>query len=361
VNVLLISHGRWEFDGRLRELVNIAKNLGDVKYVTRVNKSSIIQEKDHIAISKNGYLYFIISSIKQALSFNTLDILFIDNRRAIIPGLIINFIKKPKNIILDVRELYISNEVKHVVGKIGCFFESKMIKRANIILCANKYRAEFMKKYYNLAYLPEVYENIRKLNQNNKMVNDKFINKYRHIFQKDTIKIISTSGYSVSRTNDKLVEAICKLGNKYDLFLVGGGNKEDKLIIDNIILKYNINNVYFIEMVESEKLGYLLGNCDIGIVNYHQNDLNNKYCASGKIYEFLFAGLPVVTTENIPLYEMCNEFNIGVSDNEYINGIEKICSNYIFYKDNVDIYIKSIDVEKNNFETVSKIKEKLRT
>ena len=38
--------------------------------------------------------------------------------------------------------------------------------------------------------------------------------------------------------------------------------------------------------------------------------MNNKYCASGKIFEFLYEGIPVVTTTNITLKTVCDEYNI---------------------------------------------------
>jgi hypothetical protein len=360
MKILLISYGKWEFDGRLRELVNITKKLGECKYITRINNLSDMQDKFHIGISRGNYLHFMAKSIREAFSFKKIDILFIDNRKAIIPGLIIKYIKKPQNIILDVRELYISKEINYFTGKIGCYVERLMIKRANIVICANKYRSDFMKNYYNLEMYPLVFENIRQLKSDNLISKMQLLDKYNYILSKSTIKIISTSGYSIDRTNDKLVEAMSVLGDRFELFLVGGGSIEDKRIIDNIINKKNIKNVNFIDMVEINELRYLISKCDIGVVNYHQNDLNNKFCASGKIYEFLYEGLPIITTENIPLLFMCNTYNIGVSDNNYIEGIKKIYKEYDYYKKNVENYICNIDVDKNNFELFIKIKDLLR-
>lgn len=357
MKILLISNGKWEFDGRLRELVKVAKHLGETKFITRVNSLSNKKEDNHIALSRNGYLYFIVKTIFEATALKKIDTLLIDNRKAIIPGLIINAVKKPKNIILDVRELYVSNEIRHLVGKIGCFFERLMIKKATVVISANIYRADYMEKYYNLKRTPLVFENIRKLVDYNAGSTKNLSNKYKDLFNKNTIKIISTSGYSINRTNDKLVEAMSELGHRFELLLVGGGSEKDKSLIKYIIDKKEISNVYLIDMVEAEELRYLIKQCDIGVVNYNQNDLNNKYCASGKIYEFLFEGLPVVTTENIPLVEICQKYGIGESDNEYINGIKNLANNYLQYKENVNNYLDIYDVDENNKQLINGIKQ----
>ncbi|WP_312700204.1 hypothetical protein [Sedimentibacter sp.] len=361
MKVFFISNGIWEFDGRLRELIKVASGLGDVKYITRVKSSNLQTNKNHIKIKGNNYFKFILKTLSSVRLYEDIDIIFVDNRKAIIPALLIQLYYKHRKIILDVRELYLSNEVKHITGKIGCFFEKIMIKKADIVICANKYRANVMKEYYKLNDIPLVYENIRQINYNENTDLEKLRLKYEHIFSNKTTRIISTSGYSVSRTNDKLVEAMIELGSDFELLLVGSGTKDDKIIIENIIHKNNLNNIHLIEMVNEDELKYLISHSHIGIVNYHQKDLNNKFCASGKIYEFIFEGLPVVTTENKPLVDFCADFGVGCTDNSYIEGIREINSNYVYYKKQVDYIRNNFDIEKNNLDLKNHIMDKLST
>lgn len=364
LNVFFISYGIYEYDGRLRELIEIAKDLGKIRYITRANSRNIQQEENHYIIVSNneifGYLKFIFYSIFKAMKTKKIDILFIDNRKATIPALIIKLIKKPKYIIQDVRELYITDEVKHIAGKIGCIFEKKSIKKADIIICANKYRSEIMKNYYGLDSYPLVYENIRSLKYSSKGIEKELDKRYGHYFTKNTIKIVSTSGCSISRTNDKLVSAMIDLGKEFELFLIGGGSEEDTHKIKSIIHDYKLDNVHLIDKLEMDELKYFLKNCHIGIVNYHKRDMNNKYCASGKIYEYLFEGLPVVTTENIPLANMCNTYKIGIADDNYVEGIKEVARRYIYYTENVKKYIENVSVEKNNMKLVKDIKRVIK-
>lgn len=359
MKILYLSYGLYEYDGRMRELIKVSKLLGETKYITRLELIENKEENNHVGIKssgKFGYFKFIIKCIMAALKMKKVDIIFADNRKAIIPAIIIRLLINPKYIIQDVRELYLINEVNYISGKIGCIFEQRLIKQADIVISASKYRSIIMKDYFELLNTPLVYENIRMLeyieNESIKYLNEKFGN----YFNRDTIKIISTSGFSISRTNDVLVKALLELGENYELFLIGGGSKSDKDIIVNIKIENKLDNVHMIDKLNESELKYFIINSHIGIVNYNQKDTNNKYCASGKIYEFLFEGLPVVTTENIPLMEMCNDYKIGLSDNNYVEAIKEVSNNYEFYKKNVKKYIEGINVSENNISLVNSIK-----
>lgn len=357
MKILFISNGIWEYDGRLRELVEVFREFGQTKLITRSNNNQ--PNTDHIKITNNNFIIFIIVSVYQALISGKVDILFIDNRKAIIPAIIIRIIKKPRFIILDVRELYLSNEVHHLKGKIGCYFESWMIKKASIVISANKQRSKIMKEYYKLSEAPLVYQNIRKIDFSESYYEKYYLNKYHDLFKRNTCKIISTSGFSISRTNDILVKSMTELGENYELLLVGGGRIEDRIVVEGLIKDNDLSNVTMIDMVEADELKFLIQNSDIGIVNYHQRDSNNKYCASGKIYEFLFEGIPVVTTENDPLKELCDTHQIGEANNNYSVGISNVSLRYEYYKKNVLNFMKKIDTAENNANLLEAISNKI--
>ena len=90
-------------------------------------------------------------------------------------------------------------------------------------------------------------------------------------------------------------------------------------------------------------------------MNYGQYDLNNKYCASGKLYEFLYEGIPVVTTTNPPLKGLCKRYGIGIADDDYFNGINAVLDNYTQYKNAVKRFINTNTVEDNDNRIVNAI------
>ena len=48
MKILLISYDYFRYDGRVRELIKVAKDLGDVTYITRGDGDEQPQEKQHI-------------------------------------------------------------------------------------------------------------------------------------------------------------------------------------------------------------------------------------------------------------------------------------------------------------------------
>lgn len=349
--ILLVSYGDYDYDGRLRELIKVFDNIGTLYCYTRGSEA---KSAKHKLFSGKSYLGFIKSAVSFGKKIGNFDVLVLDNRRATIPGLMLKKSLKPKVVIQDCRELYISKDMDSFVSKVGCFFESKMIEKADIIISANKKRAEIMQQMYSLKKEPLVYENLRKLeyDRNNRSVYEK---KYADILKNDEYRIISTSGCSISRTNDVLVENISQINHKVRVLLVGGSTHEDIVAIRKICKDKHIDNVEIIDNLEQDELKWLIQQSHIGVVNYNQNDLNNKYCASGKIYEFVYEGKPVITTTNPPLMDLCDEYQIGEPDDEYYIGINKIIENYDFYKERVENFTKLNTVENNNERIIDEL------
>lgn len=349
-NIYLISFSDSEYDGRLRELKKVFSSIGNL-YLYDIGKRE--NKNSNYVFSKKNYFKFILGAVKYGLNVNKKNgkntILVLDNRKSIIPGLILRMLLKEKIItVLDCRELYISSEMKSMISKIGCYIEKIGVKKADIIIAANKYRALKMKELYRLTQLPVVFENVRRLQFSSNADFDCLRERYKLFFKDDEIRVISTAGCSVSRTTDILVYNIDKVKKKCRLFLVGDSSVRDEARIKEIINLKKLENVEIIGKVGQDELKFLIQNCHIGIVNYNQIDTNNLYCASGKLYEFIYEGLPVLTTTNPPLRELCCKEKIGCSDDQFFGGINGIIEKYDFYRRNVLKFREKINIEKNN-------------
>lgn len=351
MNILLISYGNIGFDGRLRSLINVFSEIGEVHSFTRGNAPL----NEISRVSNSPYLKFIVESIRFAKGLEKIDWLVLDNRKATIPGLIIQKKYHPTVTIQDCRELYLIKEVKHFAGKIGCIFERMMVKRADTVICANHERAIIMQQEYCLKKEPLTYENLRQLQYGSDEEMEAARRRINPFILNNEWRIISSSGCSAKRTNDVLVKNLSKVEKKCRLFLVGDSTSEEVEMIKKIIRDQNLGNVEIVGRLNQTELKYLISHCHIGIVNYGQYDTNNKLCASGKLYEFLYEGLPVVTTTNDPLKRMCDDYLIGVSDDKYAGGINDIINNYETYKNNVAAFSAVHTIENNDSEFIKNL------
>ena len=75
------------------------------------------------------------------------------------------------------------------------------------------------------------------------------------------------------------------------------------------------------------------------------------------MYEFLYEGIPLLTTSNPPLRCICDEEKVGVVDDQFADGINEVLRNYNFYKEKVKAYTERVSVEDNNRKLVSEIED----
>lgn len=365
-NILFLAYTILDFDGRTKELIKLMDPLGNINLIsfTEENDSNnLIKTKyRHKYLNVKNLFRFFISSIKKSIKMrisNKENILFIDNLYSSISGYLILRILKPEKLIIDCREYYVREQQKSWKLKVFCFFEEVLIKRADVVIVANKERADLAMNYYNLTNKPIVFENIRVLDQElQKSEMEKFDEKYKNIFNgKPTL--ISTGGYSLHRLTLELLAEFKTISESSNLIIVGGASENEKKQVVQYIKKHNIKNVNLIEKVLPHELKYLIGKSSIGVVIYPSHDDNNKYCASGKIYEYIDLGIPIVTSENPPLVNFVNEFRVGESNNHFSEAFKLVLENYEEYCINVNKYKKGFKPSKILFEKRNEIMKEI--
>lgn len=352
MNILIISYHSLDYDGRLNELIKVAERLGEVFLFSLPSKRRV---KNYWEFSEKNYLKYVLGILKEASNLPPMELILVDGRKAIIPARLIRKKLHCNKLVLDCREMDFPEHTKHFCGKVGCYIEKPCIKSAEIVIAANEERAEIMQDRYKLERKPLVFKNIRELKFDDLFDQEKAKEKFSFLFNTKSIKVISTAGCFSDRLTSTLVENFDKVKANAELYLVGSSSKEEEDIIRKIIKRKKLKNVYIMGRVNQSELKFLIRNCHVGIVGYHQRTPNYKYCASGKIYEFMFERIPVVTTTNPPLKKMCEVYGIGVPDDTFYIGINKVLGNYRFYKSNVEKFLSNDIVENNIEQLVNKL------
>lgn len=350
-------------DTRTRAFIRILRKIGSLVCVTNKTeeKTDDVASSDDIEINYRGVRdtgKFISASYKAIKRFDHIDLLFLDNRMAAIPFLL--FGRNSRYVIQDAREFYSIKDVRHLAGKIGCIFERKSLQRADMVLCANIQRARLMKERWKLSEMPFVYENIFPSQYDEHFDLKQAKNDYDNLFEDDKLVFISSAGCQIERTTDKLVLAAKKFEDRIKLLLVGGSSKKDAAIIQKIIEEEHISNISVIEHVDMNTLKYLMSKSNVGVVIYGKHDDNNRYCASGKIYEFLNEHLPMIASGNEPLVDFMNRTHTGIANDNYEEAIKTMLDHYTEYKDNAMRFYEMFDPDSGNRLLESEIVRRLR-
>jgi glycosyltransferase involved in cell wall biosynthesis len=118
--------------------------------------------------------------------------------------------------------------------------------------------------------------------------------------------------FDPSRRLDRLVEAMRFLPETVALVIMGRGSEmQEKSIKEKIRSCMLDSRVIFHPFVAYSQLAEVTASADIGVLLYTNDCRNNFYCAPNKLYEYLHAGLPVVTSNFPGLSEIVEPLNLG--------------------------------------------------
>jgi hypothetical protein len=341
MKAMYISLGLLGHDGRQRELLDILKAISDVDVIApnlgddigSSFRSNLTVKDRNERTSLLFYFKFMWVALAQSYK-KKYDFIFIDDYQASIVGVFLSLLHRKKIIITDSREFYYQRKMPGL-GKWLVKAERLLIKKSHIVIAANTYRADMMRILYGIK-TPLVFDNLREIVIGS---SEKIEKKQDGIF-----RLVSTGGCSLERGTLELVKAV---GNHKDinLLIIGKGNNNDYQNIVNEMEKRNITNVSIIDRVPFKDLCNILMSYDGGIIEYHMNDLNNYFCASGKVFEYISIGMPVITTPNPPLAHFINENHCGVVafDFDWNKGITKFKNEFDTIKKSAVFLSKSVD------------------
>ena len=184
--------------------------------------------------------------------------------------------------------------------------ERFLIRRADEVIATGTYRAEYLVKKYRIAAptvilncppLPAAEARNRALREKLGLVDDSV-----HV-------ILYQGGFISGRGLDKLVLAAAHL-ERGVLVLMGWGPLEAEL--KGLVKKKDLEaRVYFTEPVPPEQVVYYCMSASVGVVIYQNTGLNNYYATPNKLYEYIHAGLPVVSSNFPALSEIVEGYGLG--------------------------------------------------
>lgn len=139
-----------------------------------------------------------------------------------------------------------------------------------------------------------------------------------------------------------MVQVLNEIGNKDDLiFIIISSDDEHRKQVEDYAKKKNFTNVLFHDVVPHHQITTYLSGCDAGIVpTWNKKDLSYWYALDNKLFNYLMAEIPMLSTAQPEYKAIVEKYNIGVCVNPdepgaYYNGWKEIIKNKELYTTNL--------------------------
>ena len=219
------------------------------------------------------------------------------------------------------------------------WFEKRIVKKVDLLVCASKQRAEIMQNHYGLKSTPTVVPNISQLEINDDDLDtSNIISSLDGFFKKEGQTVVYAGVVTTSRRINELFDAVVATADKCKLLIVGDGDALPSLKQNAV--RHPELSVAFTGKVPYKCLGSILSRCDIGFLYYPIDTLNNIYCASNKIYEYASVELPMLANENPTVKRILDKEQIGISTGDFKYGLRVLVNESKVYKNNCTIFTK---------------------
>jgi len=347
-------------EARSHEILECCKMMGEVHFVSYAEPSDIPDVHSYIIDkSKPLALFDFLNTAKKVIKQVKPDVVVLHDNdcAALIP-----FVKRgfPKaKLVYDSSELYIKEGTKaksdikndgaavFLKKKLTSFrrrYEKRCLKDADVVIAANIERAEIMKKYFGLKETPLVFDNIHRIDTEYDEAECE--KKYGHAFAEDRFNVLFGGGISEERKTFDYISSFATLDRaKYRLVILGAASPVAQKNYNDMLEELGLDNVVYLGMIPRCDLRYCMKKSRASVVVFDEDSYNTKYCASGKCYESLFEGVPILASENPPLKRLCRENGVGCSNNDYAAAVLELEKNYEYHLGRVKDYIASLDYE----------------
>jgi glycosyltransferase involved in cell wall biosynthesis len=129
----------------------------------------------------------------------------------------------------------------------------------------------------------------------------------------DKIILLCSGHLGPEHNIENMIDSMALLDSRFVLVLLGPTYKGyERALADRISLAGVEGRVKLHPAIPNRDMLDFMRSSDIGLVFYKNNNLNTYWCASNKLYEFIFCHKPVITNDYPGLLEVVADHHLGV-------------------------------------------------
>jgi len=320
--VVFILFGKIKYDGRVQKEINtllkngfhvelIVSKFEEDKYENYPFKIySLGQKSSKYPIINFLNTFFLCFYSHSHLKKIKPDIVHCNDLNTLLAGYLFKRHNPNVRLIYDAHELYPESQKSDIRRIIWNLIEKRLLPLVDTIILPERNRAKYFRKKYKIKKEINVIPNYPKRQQVSRRINliEKALPHTRN-----KIKVLYIGMLGVSRSIREIALAFKILPDNYCLVFAGIVAKNNKKDFELFINEYKLNNkIFYLGPVPNADVFKIIFSSDIGIVFYKNTNLNNYYCASNKLYEFIAAKKPVITNDYPGLLEVVKQNNLGI-------------------------------------------------
>lgn len=297
--------------------------------------------------------FLLLTSRADVLTSNDLDTLF--------PNYMISRLKRC-TLVYDTHELFCEvPELQHrpMKKKIWKFIERLIFPRLKHVFTVNDSIAAIYSKEYQVPV--QVVRNVPLLsNQTN------YIKKTRQqlgLPEDKRIILLQGAGINVNRGAEEAVEAMQFVDHAV-LLIIGGGDVIE--LLKQLTVQLHLSaKVIFIDKLPFQELRQYTQHADLGLTLDKNTNLNYKFSLPNKLFDYIHAGVPVLTSDLVEIKKIITTYDIGdYIDRHEPEHIAKKISTMLaeetilqFWKKNTKIAAENLNWEKEEQQLIAVYKQ----
>lgn len=204
------------------------------------------------------------------------------------------------HLVYDSHELFNEMNGKRPLERvIGYWMEGKYIRSADAIITVNEYLKAELEKRYRIDGVVVV-RNVQPLAESVDAAEERVKRRYFHQMYglpPSAKVVLYQGGFTPSRGLEELIAAVKYLPEDVHVVLLGYGDLKEQLVerVKRLGLE---RNVHFHGSVLPHRLPALTREADVGVVLYKNTCRNNYLSTPNKIFEYMQAEIPVVSSDH---------------------------------------------------------------